>query len=131
MLITAIVIAAFLPDTLLGWAVVVSSIGATISVLAGAILWLMKKMLEVIEAKLDSIRSNQKSNTTAIIGAVGRVEKLEQTLNNGLTERTTRTEAKVEKNLDAIVAVKTQVAEIHGLLTATYGWDGDERRGVV
>jgi len=118
----------FLPDTLSGWFVVASSVTVVSSAIVGAIMFVMKKMLETLEAKIDGIRINQQENTDATLRAVQRVQDLEVTINNGLTHRTQETMDDVAEIKACQVKLASQVAEIHGWMAAMQKWDGTDRR---
>lgn len=118
----------FIPETLSGWAVLVASFAAVAGTIVSSIMFVMKKMLETLEAKLDGVRLNQQENTDATLRAVERVHQLEITINNGLTHRTQQTADDVEEIKKCQQDLATQMSEIHGWLKAMQQRDGDDRR---
>ena len=118
----------FIPDTLLEWAVLASIVIAVPTAVIRSILYTVKKMLEVLESKIDGIRLNQQENTDATLRAVQRVNDLEVTINNGLTHRAEETRRDVDIIKEGQVEMKEQLSEIHGWMQAMQQWNGDDRR---
>lgn len=81
--------------------------------------WLMNRILAVLHLKIDTIQINQVENTDATLKAIKRVENIETTINNGLSEKTKKTQADVEGMQESLGEVREQVAEIHGWIKAT------------
>jgi len=125
------------PETVGGWAALLLAVVTVVAVVGGVIVKLLTRningtvyrevhtevpqvvalCLREVNAKLDGIRINQ----AELSAEVARVRILESKIDNGLT-------SKVEKIETRQTVLVEQVAEMHGWMAASNGWNGEDRR---
>ena len=146
-------ISANLPETLWGWVAVIGGVVAIILSVGGIVVATARAHInrrvdtkleesvgeavkESVEAcmapvieKIDGIRINQRENSESQMRAMARIEKLEVTINNGLTSVSKKTNEDVEELKVSQSAMQKQISEMHGWMKVITTWDGTDRRG--
>lgn len=111
-----IAVETFWPETFGGWLGIMVAVVIIASGVAGMIRYMQHTTLVAIKGELVGIRKAQATNIASTLTAITRVEALEVTINNGLTHKTQATSDEVTKLREAQVHIRTDIAEMIGLL---------------
>jgi len=106
------------PHIVFEWVKVAASIAIIFTAVGGFFTWLFRRLFAVLNLKVDTVQINQEANAIATLGAIQRLESIETTVNNGLSERTQRTQEDLDVVKGDLVVVREQVAEMHGWMQA-------------
>lgn len=99
---------------------VLGSLALILTTMGGFFIWVINRMMAVLNLKVDTIQINQEANAVATLKAIQRIENIETTVNNGLSEKTEATREDMKETRKDLVVVMKQVAEIHGWIEGTH-----------